>query len=159
MGRILITGTRSWDDKDFIYKVLAGEFLLDPDAVLVSGGQRSRRTNLKTKKAEFYGADYLCEKIWSAFGGSIERHPANWARFGNGAGFRRNEYMVMLGADKCIGFILNNSPGATFTANLAEEKGIPTIRYNITKKRLPKKKVSRKKAVKKSVRAGRKPKV
>ncbi|MGV9676368.1 SLOG family protein [Nocardia sp. NPDC003482] len=116
--RILITGSRNWDDPAVIRTALATVWA--PDAVLVSG-------------ANPHGADALCEACWSHWGGHVERHLADWDRFGTSAGLRRNAQMVQLGADACLAFIRDNSRGATHTADLAEEAGIPTQRIHWTR--------------------------
>lgn len=111
--RILITGSRDWDDRQTIRDVL-GEYL---DGVLVSGACPT-------------GADRICEETWSAWGGKIERHPADWSR-GKRGGPERNKRMVDLGADVCLAFIRNHSVGASGTADLAEKAGIKTVRYEV----------------------------
>ncbi|MBO0882551.1 MAG: DUF2493 domain-containing protein [Mycobacterium sp.] len=105
------TGSRSWSDCRVIRDALAEVW--SPDVVLVSGACPS-------------GADSLCEACWTHWGGRVERHPADWNRFGRRAGFQRNEDMVRLGADMCLAFIRNGSAGASHTAALAERAGIPT---------------------------------
>lgn len=112
--RVLVTGSRSWSDVAVIRDALAAVW--HPGAVLVSGACPS-------------GADALCERIWTAWGGTVERHPADWERHGKAAGPIRNRRMVALGADVCLVFIQANSPGASHTAALAEGAGIPTRRY------------------------------
>lgn len=118
--RILVTGSRDWDDKSTIGLTLANQARLRPLATLVSGACPT-------------GADRLCEEWWTTFGGTVERHPADWARLGKRAGFVRNAEMVDLGADVCLAFIRDGSKGASMTADLAEKAGIDVRRYVSTK--------------------------
>ncbi len=113
--RVLVTGSRTWTDTSTIRDALTTVWG-DGTTILVVGACPT-------------GADHLAEACWRAWGGRIERHPADWTRHGRGAGFRRNEHMVTLGADVCLAFIRDNSPGATHTARLAETAGVPTRRH------------------------------
>lgn len=118
--RILITGSRDWGDYEAIVDVLVYEMGPDPyEATVVSGACPT-------------GADALCEEVAKYLGATIERHPANWEKYGKPAGFIRNKEMVDLGADVCLAFIKNGSKGASMTARLAEEAGIPVKRYEVT---------------------------
>jgi hypothetical protein len=118
MKRILITGSREWQDEALLRDALDtawGALGGDPETVVVSGGA--------------WGADEMCQ-TWAAIHGlQVERHPAEWSKHGKRAGFVRNAEMVALGADLCVAFIYGGSNGATMTANLAEKAGIPTWRY------------------------------
>lgn len=134
--RILITGSRDWEDDDTIYEALENWDAMrrsDQIFTLVSGACPT-------------GADSMCEVHAEGFGWDIERHPADWThcdatcnpshrKTRNGksycpkAGFTRNAQMVNSGVDVCLAFIRNRSKGATHTADLAEKAGIKVIRY------------------------------
>jgi hypothetical protein len=71
------------------------------------------------------GADTVCAEIWESFGGKTEAHAANWKAHGPGAGPRRNQAMVDLGADLLLAF-----PGGTGTADCKQralKAGIPVV--------------------------------
>lgn len=119
--RILITGSRDWDDEQAIVGALWGytdDFpeLTAEDFTLVSGACPT-------------GADRIAEEAAERAGMPIERHPAQWDRYGKSAGFRRNAELVDRGADVCLAFIRGESRGASMTADLAEKAGIEVIRY------------------------------
>lgn len=113
-NRVLITGSRTWDDEQTIrFALTMAEILPPSNNILVSGHCPD-------------GADFICEKVAGELGWQIERHPADWKTFGKRAGFVRNDAMVKLGANICLAFIRNNSKGATMTKDLAEKAGIET---------------------------------
>ena len=116
--RILITGSRDWNDIELIAGTLRDVWMRlggPMDAVLVSGACRT-------------GADAIAEEIWDRQGFTIETHPADWS-IGKQAGFVRNAEMVSLGADICLAFIRNQSKGASMTYRLAQRAGIHTELY------------------------------
>jgi uncharacterized protein YbbK (DUF523 family) len=119
--RILITGSQLWTDVDRI-RTLFTHLRFNPDVVTMVSGHCPR------------GADRMCEDVAAELGWAIERHPANWELYGKRAGYIRNAEMVRLGADICLAFIKNESPGSTNTAMLARTAGIQTY---IFKERTP----------------------
>lgn len=114
--RVLITGSRTWTDHRLIHNALDEIRTAHPDMLLVSGGCSS-------------GVDAIAERWASLRGVPVERHPAEWQRYGRGAGFKRNSEMVALGAGVCLAFIAGASRGATHCANQAEKAGIVVRRW------------------------------
>jgi YspA, cpYpsA-related SLOG family len=104
--RILITGSRSWTDRDQIAFELGraiGESGAEMrDIVLVHGACPS-------------GADAMAAALAMACGYRQEAHPADWRPGG-----------VL---DRSAGFIRDGSRGATHCAGLAGKAGITTRRF------------------------------
>lgn len=112
--RVLVTGARSWTDTATIRDALAAQWG-DGTAVLVTGACPR-------------GADALAEQCWTAWGGQVERHPADWQQHGRAAGFVRNADLVAAGADVCLAFVHGEARGTRHAAGPAARAGIP-IRY------------------------------
>jgi YspA, cpYpsA-related SLOG family len=111
-ARILVTGSRMLNDYDLVYKTLAeivGEY--GPDAVVVHGAAQ--------------GADRLADRAARQLGMRTEPHPARWRTEGKAAGIIRNQRMVNLGADLCVGFPLGASTGTRDCLSRAASAGIP----------------------------------
>lgn len=115
--RVLVTGSRTWEDADTIYWTFRNwwEEAGRPQKPILVSGHCPR------------GADALAEYIWQRNGWPVELHPADWNRHGKSAGFVRNEQMVLSKPDILFAFIHNNSKGATHTLRLARSHGIPVI--------------------------------
>lgn len=109
MYRVLVTGSRWWSDEETIYKALDAELERAGKITLVHGACRSGADAIAQK----WGEDRGPEKV------IIERHPANWAKYGKYAGPIRNEEMVNAGADVCLAFPLRGSVGTVDCANRA----------------------------------------
>jgi hypothetical protein len=116
--RILVTGSRNWTDLHTIAEALQRVAGPGPGTTLVHGGAP--------------GADTVAAHIAHSAGWTIEAFPADWDRFGQGAGPIRNAAMVKAGADHCLAFIRDESRGATGCARLAERAGIPVTYYRQT---------------------------
>lgn len=120
-ARILVTGSRTWTDKQQIADVLLEcwhDALQDgASGILVVHGAWPR------------GADAIADRWCTANDVPAEPHPADWAGLGKRAGFIRNQAMVDLGAAICLAFIRDRSRGATHTATQAEAAGMPVRRY------------------------------
>lgn len=123
--RILVTGSRSWQDftrVSFELGLAIGEARRDghdwDHIVIVHGGCPT-------------GADSMAAAICRDYHWRAEEYRANWRPDGvldRSAGFRRNAEMVALGANVCVAFIRNGSRGASHCADLAEKAGIPVRR-------------------------------
>jgi len=119
--RVLVTGSRTWEDRAEVYGALdeiAAE-CADRTIVVVHGACPSG--------ADAYARQWV--RLFDFDGNVMEEpHPAEWST-GKSAGYRRNAQMVARGADLCLAFILDASKGATHCADLAERAGIPVRRY------------------------------
>jgi hypothetical protein len=115
--RVLITGSRTWNRPQVIAAALAELHGEHGDRLTVVHGACPR------------GADAIADAWCNRHRVPAERHPADWALDGKTAGRRRNAVMVSAGADLCLAFIRNASPGASHCAELAERAGIRTDRH------------------------------
>ena len=113
--RVLITGSRTWDNIDTIRDALRNVLSQDGDITVVHGGAR--------------GADEIAGHVARELGMKVEVHPADWETHGRQAGLLRNAEMVDLGADLVLSFRKNYSRGTTHCINLARGKGIQIISH------------------------------
>lgn len=117
--RILVTGSRDWEDQQAVCRALADTVRplpADREIVIVHGACPT-------------GADHMAHEWACGFGAVIEAHPANWVKHGRKAGPIRNALMVAAGADICLAFIKDRSRGASYTARLADSAEIPVRRF------------------------------
>lgn len=108
--RVLVTGSRDWDDID---RIQAALLLLPPgDHTIVHGGAR--------------GADSIADDLARHLGHQVERHPARWAEQGKAAGVIRNQKMLDSGIDLCLAFQKDaNSRGTADMVRRAKAAGVP----------------------------------
>jgi hypothetical protein len=99
MKRIIVCGTREWDDAEVMKWVMRGlRKQASLSVTLVHGAAR--------------GADRMAGAYAARYGWDEEPWPALWDRFGKRAGFIRNQYMADAGADLCIGFLRRDQKNA-----------------------------------------------
>ncbi|MFF9118314.1 SLOG family protein [Streptomyces massasporeus] len=123
--RVLVTGSRDWPMPAVVWGALndvRDEALITDRSVVIVHGACPRG-------ADDHAVKWCTTATQFVNGVTEERHPANWQINGKRAGFIRNAHMVNLGADLCLAFIRNGSRGASHTARLAEEAGIPVRRW------------------------------
>lgn len=108
--RVLVCGDRAWDDRERIETRLAE---LPHETVIVEGGAP--------------GADSLAREIATSLGMVTETHPADWPRYGRGAGPKRNQEMLDSGVGRVIAFHrdLGRSRGTADMVRRAKRAGIP----------------------------------
>lgn len=152
--RILITGSRDWDDYNTIARAIsiAIDDLIsanpnDKEIVIVDGACSTGADELAHEFANKLSGlmNMPREKTTHRYSIKTERHLAKWQSpcakdckhkvirgpmyYYSCAGPTRNKLMVSLGADICLAFIKNGSRGASGTAKLAEQAGIKVVRY------------------------------
>jgi hypothetical protein len=122
--RILVTGWRAWPREAafVVHQTLFDAVRADPEfgrhVVVVDG------------ECPYGGVDLYAHEWASAHPShcSSERHPAQWTQLGKAAGMARNQLMVDLGADVCLGFPGPGSKGTVHCMARARAAQIPVIR-------------------------------
>lgn len=128
--RVLVTCSRSWSAWAVMRTALERVHREHPDAVLVHGDAPK--------------GDRDAAGLWRNIAGpdaQVEAWPADWANCDQNcrhvrkgkhclyAGYRRNTAMVESAPDLVLAFINNRSKGASHCAQLADDAGIPVVRY------------------------------
>lgn len=115
--RVLVTASRDHIDGEIIYDALADELYLNAEP---------RMLPMVVIHGAAPGGDTIAHE-WTVASANCtpDPHPANW-RAGKQAGHVRNQLMVDLGADVCLGFPLPDSTGTWDCLRRAEDAGIPT---------------------------------
>lgn len=122
--RVLVTGSRKWKDRDFVFAALNVVY----DCWFESG----RGGELIVVEGEAPGLD-LMARWWARVMHEndarvdYEPHPAHWDLLGKAAGHIRNKEMVDLGATLCLAFPTPESIGTLDCMDQARAAGIPTF--------------------------------
>ncbi|MEW2415330.1 SLOG family protein [Streptomyces sp. NPDC046866] len=114
--RILVTGSRTWDDTDTICDAL--------DTAVSEVPPHTRDLWLVVGDCPT-GADRIAYQWATTAMVPIDAHIADWTTHGKAAGPIRNAAMVRSGADVVLAFIKDGSRGASHTVALARRAGIP----------------------------------
>lgn len=122
--RILVTGSRTWDDQDTVWAALYEEAAL--------AGMRRNRL-VVVHGACRRGADAMAAR-WVAGPGAtlgfVTEEPHPWPpNTGRRGGILRNSHMVNLGADRCLAFVRDASPGSSDCARKARAAKIEVRRW------------------------------
>ena len=111
--RILVTGSRTWTDRETIAAALQAFCPYPEVSTLVHGAAE--------------GADTIAARCADELGMTVEPHPVKreqWRIAGRRAGHLRNQYMVDLGADLCLAFQVDDSSGTADCVRRARLAGI-----------------------------------
>ena len=117
MFKLIIAGGREFSDFDLLTEKLNHYTSKLDDIEIVSGTAR--------------GADKLGEDYAKLKNLKIATFPADWDKYGKGAGYRRNTEMAEY-ADSLIAFWDGKSRGTMHMINIARKKGlqVKVIKYN-----------------------------
>lgn len=109
--KILVCGDRNWTDREMVRNRLA---MFSEGTTIIAGGCR--------------GADTIAEEVAAELGFIIRVFPANWGKYGKGAGPRRNSEMLAEKPDLVIAFHedLKKSKGTIDTLRKAKGMAIRT---------------------------------
>ncbi len=109
--RLVVTGGRNFDNREFLFATLDGH-AEHHFTLLIHGDAR--------------GADRLAGEWARERGIEVLACPADWKRYGRGAGPKRNRQMLVENPDLVVAF-----PGGSGTSHMviiAEEAGVKVIR-------------------------------
>jgi len=117
--------------------------------IIIAGGREFNQFHMMTQKMDIFiskldedieivsgtanGADKLGEDYANIRNLKIKRFPADWDKYGKGAGYKRNTEMAEY-ADALIAFWDGASRGTMHMINIAKKKGLQVrvIRYSNT---------------------------
>lgn len=110
MFRVIIAGSRSFDDYDMLVKTMDMVLQNITDEIQVVCGMAA-------------GADTLGERYAKERGYQIAYFPADWKKYGRAAGFNRNQEMAK-NADALVAFWDGKSKGTKHMLDIAQRYGL-----------------------------------
>jgi hypothetical protein len=117
--RVIVCGSRDWGDGGAIHTALSG-LPGEHREITIVHGVCSRKVGGIQRSADML-ADFYAREL----GFDVERHPADWDRYGKAAGVIRNQKMAELGADLLIAFQRDGSSGTADMILQAQQRDIP----------------------------------
>jgi YspA, cpYpsA-related SLOG family len=114
--KVIVTGSRSWHDREPITNRLA--LLPGTDETVIVVGYNPVKDSPP-------GVDRIAYQEAQKLGLLLEPYPADWDRHGKRAGVIRNEEMATSGADLCIAFWDGRSVGTLDMMTRAVHHQIP----------------------------------
>jgi hypothetical protein len=112
MKRVLVCGSRDWEERTLIRMDIAWVASQWPGATVIHGGAR--------------GADAIAGQIAQDMGLNVEVFPADWDAHGKRAGILRNLAMLDTNPTHVIAFQKGRSRGTQHTIDEAQRRGIWT---------------------------------
>lgn len=122
---VLVCGGRTYPNQGWVFRVLDTFHGVEPITLLRHGA--SGRTVRTRDGVKWVGADVLAGLWAESRKVTVDPHPAEWTRYGNSAGFIRNQRM--LAAQPRIDCVIA-FPGSSGTADmvqLARSANIPVL--------------------------------
>lgn len=119
--KLIIAGSREFDDYDYLVKVLKNSNLINTVEEVVCGMAR--------------GADLLGQRWAEEHNIPVKEFPADWNSYGKRAGFIRNEQMAYYGTTSLI-FWDGLSRGSKHMIGISRKVGLPTYVINYKQQQL-----------------------
>lgn len=120
MTRILVTGSREWDDTQTIHAALQKQLDDNGEITVVHGG---------AKGADQIAGAWARQAIDNDLPVRLEVFPADWDAHGRKAGIVRNMAMLATKPDLVLAFPKGDSRGTRHCVLAAERASIPVIRF------------------------------
>lgn len=117
--RVLITGSRDWEDEAHVRKEMSRLWDRCPPFEMITIVHGGCPTGV-----DRYAARWVDTSAADDVNVTEEVHPADWKKHGKSAGPIRNQEMVDSEPDYFLAFVRNSSPGTTGTVSLCRRSQI-----------------------------------
>jgi hypothetical protein len=127
--RILVTGSRDWSDNKTLFDALSYTYL-DWKKSNPPGGEGFIVVHGAARGADTIAGSWVEAMAHADAHITVEAHAADWARYGNVAGHKRNQEMLETGIDLVLAFQLDKSPGTKGCVKMAKRMDIPVKEFS-----------------------------